>query len=146
MLLYLDMCSLQRPLDDRSQPRIALEAEATLALLALCEGGQLQLLSSDALEYETARNPHPLRKAHAEETLAKAAQVVRLSPEVEQRAQAFELAGLKPLDALHLACAVQGGADFFCTCDDRLLKRARAIQAAPPKLVRPVELIGEITP
>jgi predicted nucleic acid-binding protein len=144
MLLYLDMCSLQRPLDDKTQLRIALEAEAVLGILALCEAGQAQLLSSDALEYETARNPHPLRKAHAEETLAKAVQVVRLAEESEQRAQAFQQAGLKPLDALHLACAVQVGADYFCTCDDQLLKRARAAHAGLPKVVTPVELIGEI--
>ncbi len=144
MLLYLDMCSLQRPLDDKAQPRIALEAEAVLGVLALCEAGQARLLSSDALEYETVRNPHPLRKAHAEEVLARAAQVVRQSEEIEQRAQAFQKDGLKPLDALHLASAVQAGADYFCTCDDRLLKRARAVHSGPPKVVTPVELIGEI--
>ena len=34
MRIYLDTCSLQRPLDDRHQVRIALEAEAVLAILA----------------------------------------------------------------------------------------------------------------
>src|SRR5271157_1582081 len=111
MLLYLDMCSLQRPLDDRTQLRIALEAEAVLGILALCQSGQARLLSSDALEYEAGRNPHPLRKAHTEEVLARAAQVIRVNPEIEQRAQAFNQAGLKPLDALHLASAVQASAD-----------------------------------
>jgi len=28
MKIYLDMCSLQRPLDTKTQPRIAVEAEA----------------------------------------------------------------------------------------------------------------------
>ena len=126
------------------QLRIALEAEAVLGILALCESGQAGLLSSDALAYEAERNPHPLRKAHAEEVLAKAIQVVRISEEIEQRAQAFNQAGIKPLDALHLACAVQAAADYFCTCDDRLLKRARVVHAGPPKVVTPIELIGEI--
>lgn len=144
MLIYLDMCSLQRPLDDKTQLRIALETEAVLGILALCESRQALLLSSDALEYETARNPHPIRKAHAEGVLAKAIQIVRVSEELEQRAQTFNLAGLKPLDALHLACAIQAGADYFCTCDDQLVKRARAVHAGPPKVVTPVELIEEI--
>ena len=87
MLLYLDMCTLQRPLDDRTQIRIALEAEAILNVLAVCEAGQALLLSSDALEYETARNPNPLRKAHAEEILAQSSQIIRLSEEVVQRAR-----------------------------------------------------------
>jgi predicted nucleic acid-binding protein len=144
MLLYLDMCSLQRPLDDKAQLRIALEAEAVLGILALCQSGQAQLLSSDALEYEASRNPHPLRKAHTEELLVRAVQVIRVSEEIEQRAQAFNRGGLKPLDALHLACAVQAGADYFCTCDDQLLRRSRSTHAGPPKVVTPVELIGEI--
>src|SRR5437879_5965808 len=101
MLLYLDMCSLQRPLDDKTQLRVALEAEAVLGILAMCQSGEAQMLSSDALEYEAARNPHPLRKAHTEAVLARAVQIIRLSDEIEQRAQAYNRAGLKPLDALH---------------------------------------------
>jgi predicted nucleic acid-binding protein len=135
---------LPRPWDDKAQLRIALEAEAVLGILALCQSGQARLLSSDALEYEASRNPHPLRKAHTQEVLARAVRVIRVSDEIEQRAQAFNQGGLKPLDALHLACAVQAGADYFCTCDDQLLRRARSLHTGPPKLVTPVELIGEI--
>ncbi len=144
MLLYLDMCSVQRPLDDKTQLRIALEAEAVLGILALCQSGEAQLLSSDALEYEAARNPHPVRKAHTDEILVRAVRVIRLSDEIEQRAWVYNRAGLKPLDALHLACAVQAGADYFCTCDDQLLRRARSAHTGSPKVVTPVELIGEI--
>ncbi len=144
MLLYLDMCSLQRPLDDKAQLRIALEAEAILGILALSQSGGARLLSSDALEYEAGRNPHPLRKSHTEEVLARSVQVVRVSDEIEQRARTYNQAGLKPLDALHLACAVQAGADYFCTCDDQLLRRARLADTGSTKVVTPVELIGEI--
>jgi predicted nucleic acid-binding protein len=148
MLLYLDLCSLQRPLDNRTQPRVALEAEAVLGIIAACEAGRAELVSSDALEYETGRNPHPVRKAYALGVLGKAGRVVRLSARVERRARALHRAGLKPLDALHLACAEEARADYFCTCDDRLLKRARAVRAAragPPACVGPVELIAELT-
>jgi len=37
MLIYLDTCSIQRPLDDRSQPRINLEAEAIVTVLNFIE-------------------------------------------------------------------------------------------------------------
>jgi predicted nucleic acid-binding protein len=144
MLIYFDMCSLQRPLDDKGQLRVAVEAEAVLGLLVLCESGQAELLSSDVLKYETERNPHPLRKAFALGVLAKARQFVPFSPEVESRAQALSQAGLKPLDALHVASAAAAGADYFCTCDDRLLRRARAALSGPPKAVSPVELIAEV--
>lgn len=39
--VYLDMCSIQRPLDTKSQVRISVEAEAILGLLSLSESGQL---------------------------------------------------------------------------------------------------------
>jgi hypothetical protein len=65
MKVYLDSCSLQRPLDSRNQIRIALEAEAVLGILALCEAGQLELISSDAPTFETAQIPHSIRREHA---------------------------------------------------------------------------------
>jgi hypothetical protein len=49
MKVYLDNCCLQRPLDDKSQIRIALEAEAVLSILAICESGILELISSEPL-------------------------------------------------------------------------------------------------
>lgn len=61
MRVYLDACSLQRPLDDRSQPRVNLEAEAVLTLLRLVEDGQLELVSSEVLEFEVDRTPDAQR-------------------------------------------------------------------------------------
>jgi predicted nucleic acid-binding protein len=144
MRIYLDMCSLQRPLDDRSQLRVRLEAEAVLGVIAYCESGQAELVSSVALKFEAGRNPSPIRKAHALSIIAMAAYTVGLSPAVEQRARAFTQVGLKPLDALHLSCAVEAGADYFCTCDDRLLKRARTAHTGPPKVVSPLEFVAEL--
>src|SRR5439155_5692118 len=134
----------QRPLDDKTQLRVLVEAEAVLGILGLCESGQAQLLASEALAYETARNPQPIRKAHALGVLATASRTVPLSPEIEKRAGELNQLGIKPLDALHLACAIDAGADYFCTCDDRFLKRARAAHSGPPKVVSPLELIAEI--
>ena len=55
MRIYLDTCSLQRPLDDRSQLRVDLESEAILAVLAMCERGDVELVSSEVLQIETER-------------------------------------------------------------------------------------------
>ncbi len=65
MRVYLDCCGLQRPFDDRSQPRIAVEAEAVLAILALCESHHLRLISSEALLFEIGRIPDQTRKDDA---------------------------------------------------------------------------------
>jgi len=49
MRIYLDNCSLQRPLDDQTQPRIERETEAIIAILFACEIGDLTLVSSEIL-------------------------------------------------------------------------------------------------
>lgn len=56
MLLYLDMCCLKRPFDDQSHPRIRLESEAVLSLLA-AESNSLQFVRSLALWLENEQNP-----------------------------------------------------------------------------------------
>ena len=40
MRLYLDVCCLNRPFNDRTQIRIRLEAEAVLTILTLIEQGK----------------------------------------------------------------------------------------------------------
>jgi len=107
MLVYLDNCSLQRPLDDKSQLRVHLESEAVLALLELCEAGEVRLVSSEALLFEISRTPDPLRRTYAQEVLAKASVQVQTNDAVEELARALHEQGIRPLDALHLASAVQ---------------------------------------
>lgn len=144
MRIYLDMCSIQRPLDDRSQLRVRLEAEAVLGILALCESGEAELLHSDALRFESERNPYPVRRSFTEEVLSTATHFIAATPSVEQRARGYQALGIKPLDSLHLASAVEDGADFFCTCDDKLLKRARTVDTGTTRPVSALELIEEI--
>lgn len=145
MKIYLDMCSIQRPLDSKTQPRIAVEAEAILGVLTLCEAAQIELMSSDTLLFEVGRNPHPVRKEYALKVLAKAVAFIATDSDVEERARIFQAEGIKPLDALHLASAVIAKADYFCTCDDRFLKQAKATDTGQTKVVSPLELITEVS-
>ena len=145
MKIYLDMCSIQRPLDTKTQLRIAVEAEAILGIIAPCEAGQIDLMASDALVFETAQSPHPVWKRYALEVLTKASLFVPTDRQVEERARAFHALGLKPLDALHLATAVEEQANYFCTCDDRLLRRGQTADTVRTKVVSPLELITEVT-
>ena len=145
MKVYLDMCSIQRPLDSQDNVRVATEAQAVLGILRLCESGQLTLVGSDALRFELEKNPHPVRKDYAAVVLSNAAAFIATDQRVETRARQFEAAGMKPLDALHLASAVEAKADFFCTCDDRLLKRAREADTGRTRVVSPLELVTEVS-
>ena len=140
------MCSLQRPLDDKSQLRVLVEAQAVLGVLALCESGKADLIASDALVFENDANPDAVRRDFAVQAMAKAIQFVKTDDAVKVRAQTFIDSGIKPLDALHLASAVEARSDFFCTCDDRFLKKARSLNTAPTKVVSPLELVSEFQP
>ena len=144
MKVYLDTCSLQRPLDSRNQIRILLEAESVLAILALAESGEVDLVSSDALLFEVTRNPNMVRQEYALQVLAIARSFVGLTAQVEERARELNGMGLMPLDALHLALAEEAQADYFCTCDDRLLRAARELLTVRTRVVSPIELIQEI--
>ncbi len=145
MRIYLDCCSIQRPFDDKSQPRIAVEAEAVLVILALCESDYLQLVSSDALLFEIGRIPDQARKDDSFALLKRIAKEnVELTSEHEVLARKLEASGLKPLDALHLAFASVSKVDYFCTCDDKLLKNAKRFEDLNTMVITPTQLVMEL--
>lgn len=144
MLIYLDTCCLQRPLDDRSQPRINVEAEAILTVLGLVEKKYLTLVSSEALAFEIGRIPDNDRKTKVDEILNLASRYIMLDDGIERNAAQFIQQGIKPMDALHLASALGYGVDCFCTADDTFLKKAKAHATDKTKIVSPLELIAEV--
>lgn len=139
--IYLDTCSIQRPLDTLSQTRLRLEAEAILGVLAQVKAGGVELISSTVLELETQRNPLAIRREHGEQVLAQAASTVIVDESIEQRALHFVRMSIKIMDALHLAAAEAAGADYFCTCDDRFLRRTKTVVGLQTDVVSPLELI-----
>ena len=144
MKVYLDTCSLQRPLDSRTQIRISLEAEAVLGIIALVEDGELELVASDVLLFETRRNPRAERRAYAMDVLDKASAFIEMSASIRERSAELERDGLKPLDALHLATAEAAEVDYFCTTDDKLLKRGKVAARKGVRVVSPIALIEEL--
>lgn len=144
MKLYLDNCSLQRPLDDKTQARIRIEAEAIEEILAICESGDFILVSSEVLEAEINRNPNPQRREIATKILAASQFVIVLDEQIKNRAEEFEKRGFQPIDALHLASAESEQVDYFCICDDRFLKKAKTQNDLRIPVVSPLELAEEV--
>ena len=81
---------------------------------------------------------------HGEQILAQATSIVIVNEQIEQRSRHFVRMGIKIMDALHLAAAEAAGADYFCTCDDRFLRRAKSIANLQTNVVSPLELIEMI--
>lgn len=145
MRLYLDNCCLQRPLDDQTQPRIMVETDAVFAVLTTVQAGEHVLLGSEALEYEVSRIPDEARRSEVLSVLALASERLRLTADVEALALNFEQSGLGAMDAIHLALASTAEADFFCTCDDRLFQRAKALSGLSCKVTTLLGLVPEVT-
>lgn len=146
MRIYLDMCCLKRPFDDQSQPRIRLETEAVLALLAL-ESDAIQFVRSTPLLLENASNPLPERADRVNQWLLAGALWRASDPaELENRVARLMSAGLKNFDALHVAGAEQAQADRFVTTDDRLLAALRRIEGElAVRACSVIECVQEIT-
>jgi hypothetical protein len=144
MRIYLDTCAVQRPLDDPSRVRV--EAEAVSAVIAAAEAGELELIASDVLRFETENNPLPHRRNFARRVIAIAKGDVASTPHVKERAQGYERLGIGPLDAVHLASAVEAQADFFCTTDDVLLRKGPQANTGGTRVVSPLELIASLEP
>ncbi len=144
MKIYLDLCAIQRPLDTANQIRIVLESEAVLGIITFCDTGQAELLSSEALLYEGEQSTLPVRKEHTLSVLAKAKNVLVVTEKEKSRAAEIIKFGVKPLDALHIALAESGNADYFCTCDDKLLRNAKKVKDLAVKILNPVDLVQEI--
>lgn len=142
--IYLDTCSIQRPLDTLNQTRMRLEAEAILGILTKVSAQEIALVSSTVLELEMTQNPQAIRREHSEQVLAQATMIVLVNESIEKRSTIFVKAGIKIMDALHLAAAEAAEADYFCTCDDRFLRRAKAIAGVRTVIVSPLELIEAI--
>jgi predicted nucleic acid-binding protein len=130
--------------ETRRVSKIAVEAEAVLAILALSEAYHLKLISSEALLFEIGRIPDQARKDVALAILNIAKETVELTPELEALAERLRASGLKPLDALHLAFASFSKADYFCTCDDYLLIKGKSFEGLNTSVVSPIELVMEL--
>ena len=144
MEIYLDTCCLQRPLDDRSQPRINIEAEAVLTILGLAETGYFNLVSSEILDNEILRIPDMNRRIRAIEILNISKQYVILNEKIELKASLYIENNIKPMDALHLATAMITEVNYFCTVDDKFSKKAKQFNTVKTKVMSPLELIIEV--
>lgn len=66
-----------------------------------------------------------------------------LTPQVEKRIREFTAAGLRPLDAAHLAFAEAAVCDVLLTCDDRFAGRAGRTGCLM-RILTPVEYWSEV--
>ena len=142
MRVYLDNCCFNRPFDDQQQARIRLETEAKLMLQEMIRIGELELAWSYILDFENRANPFDERKTAIEKWKNYSVIDIEENDELLTKANAFHVMGFAPQDALHLACALVTGCEYFVTTDDFILKRATKVTGI--RLVDPTFLVREI--
>lgn len=129
MRIYLDLCSLNRLLDDQRQTRVAREARAVEEILKGIDRGRFTWISSEVLIDEASRNRDDDRRETMLVLLRGAKESEPLSVSIVARARVLGSIGLAPYDALHIAAAESAAVVAFLTTDDTLVKRASRPQA-----------------
>ena len=142
MRIYLDNCMFNRPFDNQNQIRIRLETEAKLYIQSMIKNKSLMLVWSYILDFENAQNPHDERRKSVSVWRNLAIVDIEESPNLLTKAREFLAYDIKTKDALHLAAAIEGNADYFLTTDDKLLSKARKNNII--KVLNPVDYIREL--
>lgn len=141
MRVYLDNCCYNRPFDEQAQIRVLLETIAKLSIQQKMRDGEIEYAWSSVLDYEI-RNSRFLDRTSQILPWANGAAVnVPVDESIRSRAKEFEQIGLKPVDALHVACAESADCDWFFTTDRDILRKAKALSSM--RIANPVEFFGD---
>ena len=139
MRLYLDNCCFNRPFDDQTQLKISLESQAKLAVQSMILSGKHTLVWSYMLEYENSMNPFDIRKDSIIKWKDIASNNVVENENVLMMANKMLDKGLKAKDAIHIACAIDSGCEYFLTTDIGILKKS----IEEINVVNPIDFIIE---
>ena len=141
--LYLDMNIYNRPFDDQSEIRIRVETLSVFSILQRIRNREFELLWSFILDYENSMNPSEDIRTKIEMISTMANKTIFADNTILQKAKKIENRGVKARDALHVASAIYGDADFFITCDDRLIKKTKGMKL-DLRIMNPIEFEREI--
>jgi hypothetical protein len=124
MKIYMDVCSLCRPFDDRTQDRIRIESEAVLTILRECSKDWI-LVGSEAVDFEITMILDYEKRRDVMLLTSISREKIAIDERIVQRASELENLGFKAMDALHISSA-ERAADLMLTTDDGILRKARA--------------------
>ncbi|MBS0618377.1 MAG: PIN domain-containing protein [Spirochaetes bacterium] len=139
MKIYLENCCFNRTYDPQDDNAIYVESEAKLFIQHEIKNGKLELVWSYMLSYENADNPDPDAREKIENWSQLAVSDVVESDTLIRKSLMLVKEGLKPKDAVHVACAIEAKAAIFFTTDKGILKKREHI--AEVEILNPVEYI-----
>ena len=113
MRIYLDHCTFNRPFDDQRSIKIQLETSAKLYIQDQIKKEKYDLVWSYMSDLENNNNPNIENKISIQiwENIAKFK--CRSSENILEMGKNIIDYGLKPNDALHIACAIESQCEYF---------------------------------
>jgi predicted nucleic acid-binding protein len=128
--IYLDNCCYNRPYDNLLIERNRLESEAVMSIIKLAQGGFLDIIGSEAIEFEMENLSDLEKLDNVRELYGIAGKRVEYDDSIFARAVEIRKRNkyIRPLDSLHLASAEKAEADLLLTTDDRFMNNAKLLE------------------
>ena len=137
--IYLDNCAYNRPFDNQSQMKIRLETESKLYIQSGIRRKEYSLVWSYMLDYENSDSPYEEKKNAISPWKNIADVYCPSSDDILALGREIMKCGIKAKDALHIACAVKSGCDYFITTDKRLTNKV----ITDIRIVNPIDFVRE---
>jgi len=139
--VYLDICCFNRPYDDQTQPKVAIETLAKLHIQELVLKHEIDIVWSYILKFENSRNIFESKRVAIAKWEKISVSFIGKSDSVMVLARQISATGIKPADSLHIACAITAHCDYLITVDNRMQK----FQDSRIIICNPAEFINEVS-
>jgi len=140
MRIYLDHCTFNRPFDDQRSIKIQLETSAKLYIQNQIKKKMYDLVWSYMSDLENSNNPNIENKMSIQiwENIAKIKCIS--SENILEMGKKIINYGVRPNDALHIACALETQCEYFITTDTGLInKNIENIQ-----IINPIDFVRKM--
>jgi predicted nucleic acid-binding protein len=116
-----------------------LETEAKLNIQQKVKSTDISLAWSYILDFENSANPLEERKIEIQKWKGLSNSFTNETPKILSEMNRLTTIGLKPIDALHVASAIELNCDQFITVDKGILKKSHQISKIT--VINPVNFI-----
>ncbi len=146
LTIYLDTNIYGRPFDSKKDYKVNVEANASVLIFELIEKGEIICISSDILEYEISKAPINKRTqmisllSLTHRSVSLTGEIVKIAEKIHKECK------IEPRDALHIASAIKGKAEYFLTCDNSVIKKAILLKkmGLSIKILNPLKFLEEV--
>ena len=136
----MDHCTFNRPFDDQKSIKIQLETSAKLYIQDQIKIDKYDLVWSYMSDLENNNNPNIENKISIQiwENIAKIK--CRSSENILEMGKKIINYGVKPNDALHIACALESQCEYFITTDIGLINK----NIENLKIINPIDFVRKM--